>query len=151
MDAGRVFFLMGAFATHGIVGYALVQAFTDVDPRIGFVLALVPDVDFFFPAAWGGPFVHRGITHTVAFALAIIAVTFLSRASRKVALASGLAVGSHLLIDSLSPMGVPLLFPLEIIVSADLPVHGPAGTIVLWMIAIGLLTWRTDDIERWRR
>lgn len=151
MDAGRALFLVGAFATHGVVGYALVRGFTDVDPRLGFVLALVPDVDFLFPIAWGGPFVHRGITHTAAFASAIVAVAYLSRSSRKVALASGLALGSHLLIDSLSPMEVPLLFPLEIVVSADLPVHGPTGTVALWTVAIGLLAWRTDDLERRRR
>ena len=48
-------------------------------------------------------------------------------------------------------MGVRLLFPLGIVVSADLPVHGLAGTIVLWTVAIGLLAWRTDDIECRRR
>lgn len=151
MDAGRALFLALAFTTHGIVGYALVARFTDADPKLGFVLALVPDVDFLFPVTWGVPFVHRGITHTLVFASTVVAVAYLSRSRREVTLASGLALGSHLLIDSLSPMGVPLLFPLEIVVSADLPIHGPAGTVVLWTVAIGLLAWRTDDVERRRR
>lgn len=147
MDGGRALFLALAFVTHGIVSYALVREFTDVNPRFGFALALVPDLDLLFPVAWSEPFVHRGITHTLAFVLAIVAVTYLIRLSRSVAMASGLALGSHLLIDSLSPMGVPLLFPFEPTVSGDLPVHGPAGTVVLWTVAIGLLAWRTDALE----
>ena len=63
MEAERALFLVSAFATHAVVGYALVRGFTDADPRLGIVLGLFPDVDFWFPAAWGWPFVHRGLTH----------------------------------------------------------------------------------------
>lgn len=70
VDVGRVAFLAVAFLTHGAVGYALVRAFTDVDPAVGFVLGIVPDADFLFPAAWGVPFVHWGITHTLLFVVA---------------------------------------------------------------------------------
>ncbi|MFC7009440.1 hypothetical protein [Halalkalicoccus salilacus] len=64
------------------------------------------------------------------------------RSRKRLELASGLAVGSHLVIDSWSPMGVSWLFPLGIGVSGDLPVHGPTGTLVLWALSIGLLVWR---------
>ena len=56
----RVLFLTIAVLTHGIVGYALVRAFTDVNPTIGFILEILPDADFLFSTAWGAPFIHRG-------------------------------------------------------------------------------------------
>lgn len=143
MDVGRILFLMVAFATHGAVGYSLVCGFTDVNPRIGFVLALVPDIDFLFPAALDAPFVHRGLTHTPAFTLTIVVAAYSIRRSKGVAIAVWLAIGSHLAIDSLSPAGIPWLFPFETSMSADLPVHGPIGTLLLWALAIGILVWRT--------
>lgn len=142
MDLERVLFLIIAVLTHGTVGYALVRAFTDVTPTIGFFLGILPDVDFLFPAAWGAPFIHRGITHTALFLIAIVTVTSLWQSRKRFELASGLAVGSHLVIDSWSPMGVSWLFPFGIGVSGGLPVHGPAGTLILWMLSIGLLVWR---------
>lgn len=150
MDAERVLFLGVTFATHGVVGYALVRGFTDLNPRVGFVLALVPDVDIFFPTGWGEPFVHRGITHSPAFVLVVVAVgivasAFSPRLSREIPLATVLATGSHLAIDSLSPEGIPWLFPFASTASGGgLPVHGPVGTLVLWALAIGILVWRTD-------
>lgn len=142
MDLERVLFLTTAVLTHGIVGYALVRAFTDVTPTVGFFLGILPDVDFLFPAAWGAPFIHRGITHTALFLIAIVTVASLWRSRKRFELASGLAVGSHLVIDSWSPMGVSWLFPFGIDVSGDLPIHGPAGTLILWTLSIGLLVWR---------
>lgn len=142
MTIERVLVLIIAVLTHGIVGYALVRAFTDVNPTLGFILGIVPDLDFIFPAVWGAPFVHRGITHTALFIIAIMAVVGLWRSEKRLELASGLAVSSHLVIDSWSPMGVPWLFPFGIGVSGDLPVHGPVGTLVLWTLSAGLLVWR---------
>lgn len=142
MTVGHLSFLIIAVLTHGIVGYALVRAFTDVNPTLGFSLGIVPDVDLFFPAAWGAPFVHRGITHTALFVIAIVATAGLWRSQKRLELASGLAVSSHLVIDSWSPMGVPWLFPFGIGVSGGLPVHGPVGTLVLWTLSAGLLVRR---------
>ena len=142
MDIGRVIFLTIAVFTHGIVGYALIRAFTDVNPIVGFVLGILPDADFLFPAVWGAPFIHRGITHTALFLIVIVAVAGLWGSSKQLKLASGLAVGSHLAIDSLSPMGVSWLFPLGIHVSRDLSVHGLPRTLVLWTLSAGLLVWR---------
>lgn len=60
MDLEYVLFLIISVLTHGIGGYALVRAFTDVNPTVGFLLGILPNVDFLFPAAWGTPFIHRG-------------------------------------------------------------------------------------------
>lgn len=147
MDTGRFLFLVGAFATHAIVGYALVRGFTDVDPWMGAVLGIFPDVDFCFPAEWSWPLVHRGVTHTPLFALAIVAGTYAVRRDRAVGRAVGLAIGSHLLIDSLSPKGINWLFPLRATASPGLPVHGPVATILFWAVSISILVFRADDLH----
>lgn len=146
MEGERALFLTGAILTHAVVGYVLVRGFTDADPRLGILLGIAPDADFWFPAAWGWPLVHRGLTHTPAFALAIVGGTYALSRDRPTALAVGLAFGSHLAIDSLSPMGIPWLYPLEATASPGLPVHGPIATAGLWLVAVGILAWRTDDI-----
>nr|WP_074854632.1 metal-dependent hydrolase [Natrinema salifodinae] len=150
MDLGRASFLAVAFATHAVVGYALVRGFTDVDPRAGLVLGVVPDADFCFPANWGWPFVHRGATHTPLFALSVVAGLYaIGRfhdrnrdRSRSIALAAGLAIGSHLAIDSLSPKGIPWLFPFETSWSPGIAVHGMTATGLLWAASIALVAWR---------
>ncbi|WP_049891023.1 metal-dependent hydrolase [Natrinema versiforme] len=153
---GLIVFLTVAFATHAIVGVALARGFADVGPRaglwLGVVFGLAPDADFLFPAAWGWPFVHRGITHSPLFALSVIAGTYAISRSRAVAIAAGLAIGSHLAIDSLSPMAIPWLFPLRATWSPGLDVHGVIATTLLWSASVGVLAWRTDDlaaIEQW--
>lgn len=83
MPVERALFLTIAVLTHGIVGYALVRAFTDVNPTVGFLLGILPDVDFLFPAAWGAPFIHRGITHTSLFLIAIVTVASLWRSRKR--------------------------------------------------------------------
>ncbi|ELY96796.1 metal-dependent hydrolase [Natrialba taiwanensis] len=144
MELGRVLFLLSAFATHSFIGYALVRGCTDVDPRLGLVLGLLPDSDFLFPADWGWPFVHRGLTHTPLFAIGLLAGLYLVNRNRSVTLAGGLAIGSHLAIDSLSPMGIRWLFPLKTTwnPSLGLAVHSPTATALLWMAALGLLAFR---------
>ncbi|WP_323174221.1 metal-dependent hydrolase [Natrialba sp. PRR66] len=144
MELGRILFLFSAFATHAFVGYALVRGLTDADPRLGLVLGLLPDGDFLFPADWGWPFVHRGLTHTPLFAIGLLAGLSLVSRNRSVALAGGLAIGSHLAIDSLSPTGIPWLFPLQTTwnPSPGLAVHSPTATALLWTAALGLLAFR---------
>ncbi|MFC6906739.1 metal-dependent hydrolase [Halalkalicoccus tibetensis] len=87
-------------------------------------------------------FIHRGIIHTALFLIAIITVAGLWGSPKQFKLASGLAVSSHLVIDSLSLMGVLWLFPLEIGVSGDLSLHGSTATLVLWALSARLLVWR---------
>lgn len=146
MEAERLAFLVGAFVTHALVGYALVRGWTDVDPRTGVVVGVLPDVDFLFPATWGWPLVHRGITHTPLFAAVVVAGAYAISRDRGVALAVGLAIGSHLAIDSLSPAGIDWLFPFATTAGPGLPVHGPAVTVVLWTASIGVLVWRTGRL-----
>lgn len=132
VDAGRAVYLLVAFATHAAVGYAIAVAFTDVAPVIGAAAALFPDADFLF-LDWGFPFVHRGITHTPgALAAVLLAVASLER-DRETLVAVGAGYLSHLLIDSLTPKGVPWLYPAsEASFGVDLGGHAPPVTLVLW-------------------
>lgn len=153
MEPERALFLASAFVTHAFVGYALVRGLTDADPRIGIVFGLLPDADYFFPAGLGWPFVHRGVTHTPLFALAVIVGAYavdrrlrLTDGRRRcLSVAVGLGIGSHLAIDSLSPTGIDWLFPLRTSWSPGLPVHGPTATLVLWTASIALLVWKADE------
>lgn len=139
MEPARALFLGVAFATHAALGYALVDAFTDADPRLGALVALAPDADFLFPGTWSWPFVHRGLTHAPVVAVAAVAGAYAVRRQRTDAAAVALALGSHLCVDALSPAGIPLAFPLEAAPNPGLPVHGPLATVVLWTIVVSLL------------
>jgi len=85
-------------------------------------LAMLPDVDHRLPGVS-----HRGVTHTVAFAL-VVAVAFGAAgafAAARLPLGDPVVVGAfgfglglvtvlaHLLADLLTPAGVPLLWPLS--------------------------------------
>ena len=146
MGVERVAFLLSALATHAVVGYALVRGFTDADPRLGIAFGILPDVDFWFPAAWHWPLVHRGLTHTPLFAAAVVAGAYAIRRDGETATAVGLAIGSHLAIDSLSPAGIDWLFPLETSAGPGVPIHGAAATVLLWAASVAVLAWRSDDL-----
>lgn len=147
MELARVAFLSGAVLTHAVVGYALVRALTPVDPRVGIVFGVAPDADFLFPATLEWPFVHRGLTHTPLFAVGIVLGAVAVSGDRRVGAAVSLALGSHILLDSLSPAGIDWLFPLRTSWSPGLPIHDVAATALLWTAALGLLAWRTDAFD----
>jgi inner membrane protein len=134
-------YLLLAIATHGLVGYALVSAFTRYPPAVGLVGAVAPDVDLLFDPSWQFPLVHRGITHTPALA-GIVIVALLLGVSVPVAAAFGVGVISHLIVDTFTRSGVAWLYPvIAQPVAFDLSIHGGAGTVLLWSGAIGLIGW----------
>lgn len=139
MDLEWAVFLLIALATHGAIGYALVTAFTASDPRLGAILAIAPDVDYVFPAEWGTFFIHRGITHTPLFAFVVIASAYVIRRRRSDVAVTALALGSHLVIDAFSPMGLPLLISSGGLPSPGLETHGPVATILFWTLIVILL------------
>jgi inner membrane protein len=141
---GYAVYLLVAFATHAFVGYVLAATLTDARPAIGAVVGLAPDADFLFPAEFGFPFVHRGITHTPLLAAACLLVGYALDADRDVLAAVGLAYGSHLCIDSLTPKGIMWLYPLsETAFSTAIGGHSALPTAVLWALFGGLyVTYR---------
>ncbi len=141
----QVAFLTVAIATHAVVGYTLGAALFD-RPIAGLAAGVAPDVDFLFPAALGWPFVHRGITHTL-FVGGLTAGVVAYR-DRRTALAVAAAYGSHLLIDTTTPKGVPFLSPLvSTAYHLDLGTtgHSLAPTIALWVCCLTVLRLRRDS------
>lgn len=153
MPIERAVYLGVAIATHGLLGYALVSALLEADPRIGAVLGVAPDVDLLFPASWGPPLAHRSLTHAPSVVIAVVVFAYGARRRPGDAALVGLPVGSHLIVDALSPMGLPLVIPLAVPSAPPLPVHGAPATVILWGVA-GLLLWgggRTADGGTGRR
>ena len=130
-------------ATHAIVGYTLGQFLFD-RPWTGLVGGVAADFDLLFLDLFAWPFVHRGLTHTLVIGgLATAAVAI---KGRKLALAFGVGYASQLLIDTTTPKGVPLLYPLsDTSYHVDLWTtgHSPGPTVAFWIGCLGLL-WYYD-------
>ena len=119
--------------THAIVGTAAALCVATVTQQplqitlafgmVGFISGLAPDLDHPQSMLSGWlPFTgflrlfvsHRGLTHTLAFWMAIYGILWaLLPQFHLVILASALAVLSHLVADMLTPWGVPLLRPVS--------------------------------------
>ena len=115
-----------ALLCYAPVGFGLLVAGLESSAVVGgaivLALARTPDLDVRVPLIS-----HRGITHTVWFALAVGALCAgagwvlaaplgLGPAATVAALAGGagaLSIGSHLLADALTPMGIRPLWPLS--------------------------------------
>ena len=112
---------------HGLVGAGLVAA---VLPRAGrarywlplaagAVLANAADLDFFLVFIFRSRAWHRGFTHSLVFALAVLLCLLLAlgRARAREAVAFGLAYASHVLLDFATTKtggGLELLWPFSV-------------------------------------
>jgi membrane-bound metal-dependent hydrolase YbcI (DUF457 family) len=108
---------------HGLVGASLVAALHPRPVRrhfaplvLGAVLANCADLDFALVALAHDRSYHRGFTHSLAFALALCAVSLVAFGHARVreALAYGLAYASHSVLDYSTTKlggGVELLWP----------------------------------------
>lgn len=134
---GHVGYLVVGLATHAIVGYVLGLSLFG-EPRAGTIGALLADIDLLFPATWGTPFVHRGITHTAL--AAGVAVAIGSIRGRSIAGAVGIGYVSQLLIDATTPKGVALAYPVSSeTVVLPLRGHSPEATVVIWIACISII------------
>jgi|AntRauTorcE11898_2_1112593.scaffolds.fasta_scaffold32249_1 inner membrane protein len=126
-------------ATHALIGYTLGQFLFD-RPWIGLVGAIAADLDLLFLGMFTWPFVHRGLTHTLligGLATAAVAVK-----GRQLALAFGVGYASQLLIDTTTPKGVPLFYPLSdtnFHIYLGTTGHSPVPTVAFWIVCLGLL------------
>jgi len=109
---------------HGLVGASLVALIhpsakiTNWKPLLwGFLLANSPDLDFAFAFLFGWKNFHRGISHSLVFALLVGALIFifLRRKNWRIPLAYALAFLSHTLLDfvAASEGAVRLLTPFD--------------------------------------
>jgi len=118
--------------THAIIGLAISEALL-LSPLLVVIGAVIPDLDYII----GIP--HRGITHSLIFVILPV-LAMLKLKGKRAALALFLGISSHLILDSVNPMGVPLLYPFEEYYSFNLiawdSVVGNLGLIILAAIII---------------
>lgn len=158
MEPAHAAYLLFAIVTHGVIGYALARGFTDAAPPIGALGAVAPDLDLYLGQRFVFPFVHRGITHTLPFAAFLVTLTYVL-AGRRAAVAVGLGVLSHLLIDTFTATGIAWFYPLsDQFFGIAAGIHGVTGTVALWGFSIALLVltrhgeWENADgapVGRW--
>jgi len=112
---------MATTYTHAVVGFGIAQIYTPGRLRWLYwtpaaFLAIFPDYDVFSSAAYGALMGHRGITHTLVFALWIAflvsSLTFRPLKANLWALTGifFLATASHGLLDALTRGGMPIPF-----------------------------------------
>lgn len=142
----RLYVLL-AVLTHAAVGYALAVVLTDGHPAAGVVGAVLHDVDLLFAPAWQYPFVHRGLTHAPLFGGFVVGVVLAVAPLRWAGPGVALGYLSHLVVDTLTPSGVPWLFPLsETGYAVDASVHAVERQPVVWLSVLAVLL-----IDRYRR
>lgn len=145
---------MATIYSHAVVGLGLARLYTGRPmPWTYWILAaalpIVPDLDVFSTAAYGGALGHRGITHSLLFALAIgslaAGATFRRFRVRWWSLAAlfSLIIASHGLLDALNRGGanVPFFWPLA-------GSYGNWGLIPVSDIGVGLPdAWRSRAVR----
>jgi inner membrane protein len=119
---------MPTIFTHPAVPLALAVAGRRgmVSPRLlaaGFLCSVAPDLDVLthaFGAGWGSFFGHRGITHTLGFALLLAAICAalyrpLHTSVRTAFVFTFICTWSHPILDAFTDggSGIPLLWPLS--------------------------------------
>ncbi len=128
--------------THAACGILLA---TLVSPRISFgilcwavIWSVVSDFDVYIPTIS-----HRGITHTLAFALFCGALVLALKFTSFYAILASLAVILHILMDSLTPNGVPLWMPFSTkrvrfpIIGGRIRSNNWVANLIIQIIAIG--------------
>lgn len=146
-DADHLRYLAVAVCTHAVVGYTAVAAFTDASPGVGAVTGVAADVDLLFPHGWLFPFIHRGLTHTPAFLLFVVAVCYAARAGTERVTAVVCGFGTHLVLDTATRTGVMWLYPAATARYA-LPMsgHSAEATLALW-VGCGSLLLRSRRFD----
>ena len=91
--------------THAIIAIAIALILS-LDAAFFVIGALLPDVDFLMNIS------HRGPLHSLLFA-AIIYLVVRYRIGKRESMAIALGVFTHLILDSMTYMGIQLLFPLS--------------------------------------
>lgn len=91
--------------THALTGLALSEALM-LNPIVIVIGAVIPDIDYLI----GIP--HRTITHSLLFIITACLLAWRLK-SKQTSFALLVGLTSHLLLDSVTTKGVPLLFPLN--------------------------------------
>ncbi len=129
--------------------FALALAYILRLPRIPMAIGgVIPDLDLLLQ--YGFPFVHRGIVHTPFF-LAVCVVFLYLVVDSSTTFAFGAGFLSHLLLDIITPSGIPLLYPLPVYYTLNLAAYNNIfanlGIIAFSLAAI--LLYRSDGFQDW--
>lgn len=131
---GLVGFAVAAALTHALLGYTLGHVLFG-RPRAGVVGGLLADSDLVLSVFLGGPFAHRGVTHSAL--AAGLEAALAARSDRRVGGAVGAGYLSHLAVDATTPMGIMLAYPLSTAsASVVLSGHAPPATAALWGVCL---------------
>lgn len=136
LPGGHAVFLAFALATHALVGLTVGALLAD-RPFAGAIGGLLADADFLIPPALGWPLVHRGLTHTLLFAVLVTALLLYRH--RAVGIAFGGAYSTQLGIDLTTAQGIPLLYPFGLASTrVQLPIagHSAEATVLLWSLCL---------------
>lgn len=98
--------------THAILALALSEAFM-LNPLVTTISAILPDIDSLIGIT------HRTITHSLLFMLITSLIIYKIKGIR-LTYAFIIGFSSHLITDSITPMGIPLFYPLETYYSFNL-------------------------------
>ena len=91
--------------THAITGFAISEAFM-LNPLVVVIASIIPDIDYLTGIE------HRTITHSL-LVMVIATIIIWKYSGKKNGFSFLLGFASHLMLDSLTPMGVPLFYPLD--------------------------------------
>jgi inner membrane protein len=170
---------MATICTHSVVGLGLARLYADRPmPWTYWVLAaalpVIPDLDAFSKAAYGTPLGHRGITHSLLFALALSIVaagaTFRRFGVRFWPLAGlfSAIAASHGLLDAttIGGEGIPFFWPFGgrygnwgPLRACDMTLELPGVTFIpvarselLWVwLPVGVVVGLMAVFRRWRQ
>jgi inner membrane protein len=129
--------------------FALALAYILKLPRIPMAIGgVIPDLDILLN--YGFPLVHRGIIHTPFF-LAVCVVFLYLVMDSPATFAFGAGFLSHLLLDVITPTGIPLLYPLPVYFTLNLASYSNILAnlgIIAWSLA-AILLYRSDGFQGW--
>lgn len=146
---------MPSIYTHGIVGLGLGKLFTGRRmPKtfwlLAFLLPIVPDFDALSSAKYGDAAGHRGLTHSLAFALGLgLIVAMATFKAYKVSLWDlwgfyFVAIASHGILDAFNSggYGIPFFWPLS------MKRYGPWGPVRVVDFAFDIPNpWRSASMR----
>src|SRR5438874_3744382 len=109
---------MPTVMTHAVAGVAIAQLFAPAGARTEWsmaaaICAMLPDIDVFgfaFGIRYGDVLGHRGITHSIAFAVAVAGVAWVWRHDARFAICILLATLSHAVLDAFTNGGLGVAF-----------------------------------------
>jgi inner membrane protein len=129
--------------------FALALAYLLRMPRLPMAIGgIAPDLDVLLQESF--PLVHRGIVHTPFF-LAVSVVLLFLISENWLAYSFGAGFLAHLLLDVITPVGIPLLYPLQTYFSLSLVTYNNviANLGIIGFSLLTILIYRSSGFQDW--